>query len=325
MTIKELESKKQYLFESPWKSSRSCRSEKQYDESVKNLLSNTQILAWIIKWTMVEFRDMELEEIIPYIGSPNVSGIAVDPGLTNQKIEGENTESKIKGEGLVTYDVRVYVTNPKSNKKGEVRISVDIEAQKDPNPGYQLVPRGILYCGRMLSERIDKNVKHGDYDALEKVYSIWIVFNCPSKNANTISSYNIKHSSLYGYAEDTERSDLLNVIMVRVPEEDKLNDSIDPPSALHNMLYEVFVRKNEPEEKMTIMKERFGLNTIMEKEVNVMCNLSEAVAEEAANSKTTEIAIEMLKDGLSVEKTAQYSHLSIDKIEELKRTLEVIA
>ena len=92
----------------------------QYDESVKNLLSNTQILAWIIKWTMVEFRDMELEEIIPYIGSPNVSGIAVDPGLTNQKIEGENTESKIKGEGLVTYDVRVYVTNPKSNKKGEV-------------------------------------------------------------------------------------------------------------------------------------------------------------------------------------------------------------
>ena len=321
MTIKELESKKQYLFESPWKSSRSCRSEKQYDESVKNLLSNTQILAWIIKWTMVEFRDMELEEIIPYIGSPNVSGIAVDPGLTNQKIEGENTESKIKGEGLVTYDVRVYVTNPKSNKKGEVRISVDIEAQKDPNPGYQLVPRGILYCGRMLSEQIDKNVKHSDYDVLEKVYSIWIVFNCPSKNANTISSYNIEHSSLYGYAEDTERSDLLNVIMVRVPEEDKLNDSIDPPSALHNMLYEVFVRKNEPEEKMTIMKERFGLNTIMEKEVNVMCNLSEAVAEKAA----IEIAIEMLKDGLPVEKTAQYSHLSIDKIEELKRTLEAIA
>ena len=113
--------------------------------------------------------------------------------------------------------------------------------------------------------------------------------------------------------------------MVHVPEEDKLNDSIDPPSALHNMLYEVFVRKNEPEEKMTIMKERFGLNTIMEKEVNVMCNLSEAVAEEAANSKTTEIAIEMLKDGLSVEKTAQYSHLSIDKIEELKRTLEATA
>ena len=56
-----------------------------------------------------------------------------------------------------------------------------------------------------------------------------------------------------------------------------------------------------------------------------MCNLSEAVAEEAVNSKTTEIAIEMLKDGLSVEKTAQYSHLSIDKIEELKRTLEVTA
>lgn len=52
-----------------------------------------------------------------------------------------------------------------------------------------------------------------------------------------------------------------------------------------------------------------------------MCNLSEAVAEKA----TIEIAIEMLKDGLPVEKTAQYSHLSIDKIEELKRTLEATA
>ncbi|MCR5367689.1 hypothetical protein [Eubacterium sp.] len=48
-------------------------------------------------------------------------------------------------------------------------------------------------------------------------------------------------------------------------------------------------------------------------------------ANEVANSKAIEIEIEMLKDGLSVEKTAQYSQLSVDMIEELKRTLEATA
>lgn len=57
----------------------------------------------------------------------------------------------------------------------------------------------------------------------------------------------------------------------------------------------------------------------------VMEDMRKEAANEAANSKAIEIAIEMLKDGLSVEKTAQYSHLSIDKIEELKRTLEATA
>lgn len=75
--------------------------------------------------------------------------------------------------------------------------------------------------------------------------------------------------------------------------------------------------------KLLAQKTDFFKNT--EEGVSEVCKVMEDMRNEAANSKATEIAIEMLKDGLSVEKTAQYSHLSVDKIEELKRTLEAIA
>ena len=52
------------------------------------------------------------------------------------------------------------------------------------------------------------------------------------------------------------------------------------------------------------MNQNFGLSTHMQEEVNVMCNLSEAVEERA------------------VEKTAQYSQLPIELVEEIKRTMD---
>ena len=49
------------------------------------------------------------------------------------------------------------------------------------------------------------------------------------------------------------------------------------------------------------------------------------VMEDMRNEIKYDIARNMLKDGLPIEKVAQYSQLSVDKIEELKRTLEATA
>ena len=54
----------------------------------------------------------------------------------------------------------------------------------------------------------------------------------------------------------------------------------------------------------------------------VMEDMRNEVAEKAAINRSIESAREMLKDGISVEKTAQYSHLSIAMVEELKRTMD---
>ncbi|MBQ6229522.1 MAG: hypothetical protein IJJ74_00190 [Eubacterium sp.] len=252
----------------------------EYDASVKKLLADKQLIARILKWTTSEFCDMDPEDIIPYIEEPAVSSVGVDPGLTNELVTGLPTESKVLKEGLVTYDVRFFVKNPKSDKVGEVRMIVDIEAQKKPNPGYQLVPRGILYCGRMLSEQIDRNVKHGNYDSLEKVYSIWIIFNCSQETSNTISSYEIQHRATYGECEDYERCDLLRVVTVRMPKRGGLMTAKNPPSDLHELLYDVFVEKRKPADKIKFLKEKYGL--VMDsykQEVNVMCNLGEGLIE----------------------------------------------
>ena len=56
-----------------------------------------------------------------------------------------------------------------------------------------------------------------------------------------------------------------------------------------------------------------------------VCKVMEDMRNEAAINRSIENAREMLKDGLSVEKTAQYSHLSIAMVEELKRTMDASA
>ena len=62
------------------------------------------------------------------------------------------------------------------------------------------------------------------------------------------------------------------------------------------------------------------------KGVNEVCKVMEdmrnEVAEKAAINRSIEIAREMLKDGLSVEKTARYSQLPIELVEEIKRTMD---
>jgi hypothetical protein len=92
------------------------------------------------------------------------------------------------GEYYITYDIRFTVMVPGNSHKTPIRIVVDVEAQKTPNPGYDLISRGIFYGGRMLSDQMGRNLDGEDYDKLEKVYSIWLVFNCPQKNANTTIS-----------------------------------------------------------------------------------------------------------------------------------------
>ncbi len=59
--------------------------------------------------------------------------------------------------------------------------------------------------------------------------------------------------------------------------------------------------------------------------VSEVCKAMEDMRNEAAYNRSIEIACEMLKDGLSVEKTSQYSHLSIEKVKEIRKNLVVKA
>jgi hypothetical protein len=259
----------------------------QYDDIVKVLLSDPQVLAWILRGTTTEFSAMSVADIIPCIDEPSVSKVAVNPGLTNGNqsfITGLPQESKIKNEGICYYDVRFFARNPLRTEKdvsGKYRLIIDLEAQRKEEPGYDIVTRGIFYGGRMLSEQAGRNFKNSDYNALEKVYSIWLVFDCSEETANTISRYEIKPESVHGNCSDGERYDLLQVATVKLPKEGKLNSVNNKPSELHEMLYNLFVSKDNADEKMKLLREKFGI--ILEKKkgvIDTMCNLSLGLIEQ---------------------------------------------
>ena len=76
------------------------------DHTVKQIFSNRQILARIIKRTVPEFADIRLKDIEEtYIepGSNTISSVAVERNLTN--IEGLNTEDTSSNEGTIYYDL----------------------------------------------------------------------------------------------------------------------------------------------------------------------------------------------------------------------------
>jgi len=63
-----------------------------------------------------------------------------------------SNEDKVPGEGEITYDIRFYAIT-KDDK--HIKIIINVEAQKNYYPGYDLVTRAMFYCARMLSAQLD--------------------------------------------------------------------------------------------------------------------------------------------------------------------------
>jgi hypothetical protein len=223
---------------------------------------------------------MGIDEIIPCIEEPLVGTVPVEPGLTNTAIAGLPTESKIPGEGVLTYDIRFLARKPNTDTI-EVWLMIDVEIQNDNDPGYDLVPRAVLYAGKMLSEQMGQNVTGKNYDTLQKVYSIWLCVNSALKRANTISRYSIKHEALHGEFEDVSRSDLLQVIMVRLPNESLEGVPKNKPTKLIELLSTTFSKKIDIKEKLERLQQMgIQITEELRERMGVMCNLSQEILKE---------------------------------------------
>ena len=85
----------------------------QYDTSAKRLLGQKSILAHILVKTVDEFKGMNPKEVVDCIeGTPHISTVPVEPGLTNaasekngERLVGFNTENEEINEGLVRFDI----------------------------------------------------------------------------------------------------------------------------------------------------------------------------------------------------------------------------
>ena len=261
----------------------------QFNDAVTEILSDKNILAWILFCTTKEFRGMPIEEIKKCIeGEPEISKVPVEPGRTNEAITGDNTEDKIQHEGSVRFDIRFNVI---LRRKKRMKIIVNIEAQKKFYPGYDLVTRGVYYGARLISSQKNREFSGSHYDDIKKVYSIWICLNAPQHAQNTITEYKIHQDKLYGDYKGKARYDLMSVIMICLGKPEDYVGSEDAYQKLLRLLTVLASHRMEPEEKLGVLEQEYNIATTrkLEKGVNSMCNWSEEIIERITQEVTEEV------------------------------------
>ena len=254
------------------------------DQSVKSVLAMKSLLARIFKEVVEECRDLSYDEIEACIeGEVLISKVYVDSGLTNagDRIDGLSTEAFLNEEGLDRYDIRTYLRLPGTDEKVGIKLLVNVEAQNDDKPGYDISLRALFYCCRMISAQqgvefttdSDDPVKYGN---IKKVYSIWICTETAQKRANTIEKYGISREFLLGSNTDEPRYDILNAILINISEK---HDTGDTDNELIKMLTDLFDERIGAVEKVRKLESDYGLNMTKEEKREVMsvCTYSDAM------------------------------------------------
>lgn len=251
----------------------------RYDAAVKKVLSDPQILAWILKYTVKEFSEYNISDIMACIeGEPEVASYPVHPGFYTKPVENMSTEDAEPAEQRVTYDIRFKVRVP---RQGSVGMIINVEAQNKFYKNYDLVTRGVFYCARMLSTQVRNEESAEEYNHLQKVYSIWICMQVPRNSEYTITGYRMNREDRYGHMESiaNERYDLMEMVMVCLGGA----ENSEKGTVLHQLLTTVLSEKLTPEEKKEEMQKKFDIVTTVELEGGLakMCNLSEYIEEKA--------------------------------------------
>ena len=250
------------------------------DENVKWLLSEKIILAHILIYCVKEYKGMKPQEVAELIeGEPNVSEAMVNPGESNvSEITGDNTEDAVPNEGKITYDIKFRTWAP--DKSELIKLIVDIEAQKDYYPGYDILTRGVFYGARMLSSQMGSEFTGDDYDKIKKVYSIWICMNVPKYAENTITEYSLQKKDIIGeFPSDRGRYDLMSIIMVRLS---KTIAEAGESTKLHRLLGALLSSRMTGQEKKDIIESEYNIpmQENVGRRVNIMCNLSDLIEEQ---------------------------------------------
>ena len=252
--------------------------EARYDENVKALLSDKQVLARIAKYRTEEFKDYDIPTIMECIeGTPEISKVSVYPGKAMMDaITGMNTESKESKEGEVTFDVRFYMVTKDQER---IKIILNIEAQKEYYLKYHFEPRSVFYCARMLSEQLDREFTADNYDELKKVYSIWIFFEAPERDSDTITEYHLAKKDVYGIPVKGWKYDYISISFIRLSSGKKQNSK----NKLINMLDTLFSNTIDVESKKRLLEEDHQMQMTRELEggIDSMCNVSLGIREKA--------------------------------------------
>lgn len=204
----------------------------EYDAQSKKIFKHKSILAPILKYVVEEYADYDVKEIEDFIDADTRDDVYVSD--IDDRIEARGTEKSSPTEKLSFFDLKLKAKNPKlSDGRLLVMLHIDMEFHRDYKPSYPVVKRAVYYVARDISEQLGSVTKETDYNALEKVYSIWIIHeNIPPEEQNSISRYRFHKEDLVGTSlDDSANYDLMEVVLIRrgdtAPEGDSLLDYLD--------------------------------------------------------------------------------------------------
>ena len=170
----------------------------------------------------------------------------------------------------------------------KIKLLINLEAQKDFTPGYDLVTRAVYYVARMISSQHGVEFTNSNYDDIKDVYSIWICPEAPRYAQNSITTFHLKQENLFGNFPTNHRYDILNIIFVC------LGDLSDPnaPRFL-SMLSTLLSNKILPTDKKRILEQEYHIpmTETIEKEIHDMCNLADAIEERGIKTGAQQNAI----------------------------------
>ena len=254
----------------------------KYDASIKEVLADKQILARILKYTLEEFEEDDIDDIIRELDEPVVSRVRMEPGQTNtptSKVHKTSEEDTVSGEGKIFYDIRFSVFHGTQ----KIKILINIEAQmstKKSKLRYELDNRMIYYLGRMISAQKEVEFASFNYDDLKHVRSIWICMD-GADDEDSISRICLRQESVFGKLADLHNLDKVVGVMIRLRANENVEES---KNKLISMLEEL-LRKEAAHIKKKKLADKYGLIMTRETErrVSEMCNWSEAIAEREYN------------------------------------------
>lgn len=222
-----------------------------------------------------------------------------------------NTENAEMNEGTTFFDIIFCVRM----KNGRSKIIINVEAQRKEPDKYRIINRAIFYVGRMISSQKEREFTGMNYDDIEPVYSIWI---CMNMQENSMCHIHLVQDDLIDAKQWKGDLDIPNIIMLglskEIPEQDEKYE-------LHRLLGTLLSEKLSAEEKLQRVSMEYDIpvkGNNVEKEVSIMCNLSQGIKEESEakgeEKARTEIVLNMHKKGYSLDQIVEITNLDVSAV-----------
>ena len=238
------------------------------DTFAKRLFRRPELIAWLIKTCIPEFRKVEPSDIIDRWLSKADMRIGTDPvaqDVVRRSVPAVGTEDKSVTDGTVFYDFRTELSLPETLDNTS-QLILNIEMQKDYKNWLVILKRVIYYLCRLISRQPGELMDgKEDYSRLCRVCSIWILSAVPKRLANRVLH-------LHQIMEDMSKGHVMPAGAMPVGLTDAwllcLSDK-HPPKREQNglwLMYVLLTKTITNTERMEILKTDFGIKITKELE-----------------------------------------------------------